>query len=239
MKRKHSLVLAAVCMTAFIFSGCAGGDGSESDKSSHIESISIDTESREQDNTEDLSQDGADAHVNSKDPAHDVAGNRPQNSDNPAGELTDAELEEELARYRQEREDNIQEVGGLVEGGSPDESNYTFDLSGIGYSAQFDTREATEGFATARIYVTDTLGIEPNTKQVVYMCVDPRVLAIYEDEDKGFAAGYDNSNIFVCEYCGEDDVWQYLILVRDGKGSAWNVIHHGSSYMAEGKDGLL
>ncbi|MCH5250131.1 MAG: hypothetical protein J1E98_09365 [Lachnospiraceae bacterium] len=235
MKRKHSLVLAAVCMTAFIFSGCAGGDGLESDKSLHMESISIDTESREQDNTEDFSQDGADAHVNAKDSTRDEAGNQPQDSDNPAGELTDAELDEELARYRQEREDNIQEVGGLVEGGSPDESNYTFDMSGIGL-IQFDTRETTEGFAAARIYVTDTLGIKPSTKMEVYMCVDPKVLAIYEDEDKGVAAGYDNSNIFVCEYCGEGNVWQYLILVRDGKGSAWEVIHHGSSYMEESEE---
>ena len=34
----------------------------------------------------------------------------------------------------------------------------------------------------------------------------------------------------VCEYCNEDGVWQYLILVREGKGSEWNVIHNGSSY---------
>ena len=134
-----------------------------------------------------------------------------------------------MARYRQEREDNIQEVNGLVESGSPDESNYTFDMSGIGLS-QFDTREVAEGFATARIYVTDTLKVKPSTKMEVYMCVDPRILAIYEDEDKGVATGYDNSNIFVCEYCGEDNVWQYLILVRDGKDSKWKVIHNGSSY---------
>ena len=85
-------------------------------------------------------------------------------------------------------------------------------------------------FRSARIYVTDSLGIEPDTKMVTYMCIDPRILNIYEDEDKGVAAGYDNNNIFVCEYCNEDGVWQYLILVREGKGSEWNVIHNGSSY---------
>ena len=62
------------------------------------------------------------------------------------------------------------------------------------------------------------------------ICPDPRVLAIYDDEDKGVAAGYDSSNIFVCEYCNGDGVWQYLILVRDGKSGAWSVIHDGSSY---------
>lgn len=146
------------------------------------------------------------------------------------GEQSDIELEEELKRYRQEREDNIQESNGLVEGGSPDEDNYSFDMSGTFYSGQFDTREATEAYAAARIYVTDTLGIKPSTKMTTYMCIDPRILEIYEDEDKGVAAGYDNNNIFVCEYCNEEGVWKYLILVRDGKGSAWNVIHNGNSY---------
>ena len=62
------------------------------------------------------------------------------------------------------------------------------------------------------------------------MCIDPRILNIYDAEDKGVAAGYDNNNIFVCEYCKEEGVWQYLILVREGRGSEWNVIHNGTSY---------
>lgn len=233
MKRKFSLVLATVYMITFVLNGCAGGDGSESEKSSRLENISIDTEidteNGEQGNTEVHPQDGADTHVNIEDSAQDGTKDQSQTSGDASGALTDAELEEELARYRQEREDNIKEANGLVEGGSPDESNYTFDMSGIGLS-QFDTKETTEGFAAARIYVTDTLGIKPSTKMEIYMCVDPRILAIYEDEDKGVAVGYDNSNIFVCEYCGEGDVWQYLILVRDGKGSQWKVIHNGDSY---------
>lgn len=143
---------------------------------------------------------------------------------------SDAELEEELGRYRKEREELIQEAGGLVEGGTPDEKSYSFDLSGALYESQFDTKELTEAYAAARIYVTDTLGIEPPTKMTVYMCIDPRILAIYTDEDKGVAAGYDNSNIFVCEYCDESGVWQYLILTREKKGSAWNVIYNGDRY---------
>ena len=124
----------------------------------------------------------------------------------------------------------IQETNGLVEGGSPDEGNYSFDMSGSFYTSRFDTRETTEAYAAARIYVTDILGLKPSTKMVTYMCIDPRVLAIYDDENKGVAAGYDSSDIFICEYCNEDGVWQYLILVRDGKGGAWSVIHDGSSY---------
>lgn len=216
MKRKYGLILAAVCMTAFVLSGCAGGNDSGGDTPSRLQGVPMDAESGGQGNAGDYAQGGS--------------GDQSLASGGASGTQTEAGLEEELARYRQEREDTIQEANGLVEGGSPDESNYTFDLSGTSYSAQFDTRETTEGYAAARVYVTDTLGIKPSTKQVVYMCVDPRILAVYEDEDKGVAAGYDSSNIFVCEYCGEGDVWQYLILVRDGKGSQWKVIHNGSSY---------
>lgn len=152
-----------------------------------------------------------------------------QSSEHDKEEQADSE-QEELKNYRQEREDAIIEVNGLVEGGSPDENNYSFDMSGLDYAGQFDTKEMTQAYAAAKIYVTDILGIKPNTKMTTYMCIDPKMLAIYEDEDKGVAAGYDNNNIFLCEYCNEEDVWQYLILVRDSKDSPWNVIHNGNSY---------
>ena len=229
MKRNYSMIIVAtVCMTIFLVGGCAEDNSPDAGGPSQIQNVPINTEVGVQGDTENIAQ-GEDIQGDTEGYAQDNTEDQSQVSGNVSGELTNAELEEELARYRQEREDNIQESGGLVEGGSPDESNYTFDLSGIGLS-QFDTRETTEGFAAARIYVTDTLGITPSTKMEVYMCVDPRILEIYEDEDKGVAAGYDNGNIFVCEYCGENNVWQYLILVRDGKGSQWVVIHNGSSY---------
>jgi hypothetical protein len=62
-------------------------------------------------------------------------------------------------------------------------------------------------------------------------CIDPRMNAIYDDEDKGVAAGYENANIFVAEYeTAEDDVYSYLVLVRDSKGSSWEIIYDGLSY---------
>lgn len=152
-----------------------------------------------------------------------------QSSEHDKEEQADSE-QEELKNYRQEREDAIIEVNGLVEGGSPDENNYSFDMSGLDYAGQFDTKEMAQAYAAAKIYVTDILGIKPNTKMTTYMCIDPKMLAIYEDEDKGVAAGYDNNNIFLCEYCNEEDVWQCLVLVRDSKDSPWNVIHNGNSY---------
>ena len=58
------------------------------------------------------------------------------------------------------------------------------------------------------------------------------MIAIYEDEDKGVASGYDADNIFLCEF-NDNGNWQYLILVREGKGSEWEVLHHGSSYKTD------
>ena len=206
-----------MCMT-----GCANESGNGPDAPVQIEASAIrdEKESKEDVNVPDTQIQGE---SQTQTPV-------PENNEGAVGGQADAELEEELKNYRKEREDMIQEANGLVEGGSPDEDNYSFDMSGSFYTSRFDTRETTEAYAAARIYVTDTLGIKPSTKMVTYMCIDPRVLAIYDDEDKGVAAGYDSSNIFVCEYCNGDGVWQYLILVRDGKGSAWSVIHDGSSY---------
>lgn len=62
-------------------------------------------------------------------------------------------------------------------------------------------------------------------------CMDPRINAIYDDEDKGVAKGYDNENIYIEEYETEkDDVYSYIFLVRDSKQSPWKVIHHGDNY---------
>ncbi|MGL4372861.1 MAG: hypothetical protein ACRCS6_03700, partial [Turicibacter sp.] len=62
-------------------------------------------------------------------------------------------------------------------------------------------------------------------------CLDPRVNALYDDENKGVVAGYENEDIRIEEYETEkDDVYSYLFLVRDSKEGPWKVIHHGNSY---------
>lgn len=214
MKNQKLFTTMAAFTVVVGLAGCAKESGNEPDTPIQIESSVI----------------GEDASATQIQGESQMQTPIPENNEGSVEEQTDAMLEEELRNYRQEREDMIQEADGLVEGGSPDEDNYSFDMSGSFYTSRFDTREITEAYAAARIYVTEILGFMPSTKMVTYMCIDPRVLAIYDDEDKGVAAGYDSSNIFVCEYCNGDGVWQYLILVRDGKGSAWNVIHDGSSY---------
>ena len=222
MKNKKLFTAMVVFVMVTGLAGCAKESGNEPDAPIQIESSVL---REEMDSEEDA--DASDIEIQGESQMQTPI---PQNNEGSMEERTDAQLEEELKNYRQEREDMIQEANGLVEGGSPDEENYSFDMSGSFYTSRFDTRETTEAYAAARIYVTDTLGFRPSTKMVTYMCIDPRVLAIYDDEEKGVAAGYDSSDIFVCEYCNGDGVWQYLILVRDGKGSAWSVIHDGSSY---------
>ena len=222
MRNQKFLTAMVVCAMAMGMAGCANESGNGPAAPVQIEASAI---SEEKESKEDVKI--PDTQVQEESQAQTPVS---ESNEGTVGGQADAELEEELKNYRKEREDMIQEANGLVEGGSPDEDNYSFDMSGSFYTSRFDTRETTEAYAAARVYVTDTLGIKPSTKMVTYMCIDPRVLAIYDDEDKGVAAGYDSSNIFVCEYCNGDGVWQYLILVRDGKGSAWSVIHDGSSY---------
>lgn len=220
MGTKKNFAVAAMCVMVMALSGCAGGKEQQPSALIPTEDVSAGNDNEVQNRTDD----------DMEQKETEIQADFSQNEEDMTQGQTDAELEEELKQYRQEREDTIQESNGLLEIGSPDESNYSFDLSKSYYISQFDTREMTEAYAAARIYVTDSLGIEPGTKMVTYMCIDPRILNIYEDEDKGVAAGYDNNNIFVCEYCNEDGVWQYLILVREGKGSEWSVIHNGISY---------
>lgn len=220
-KRIGNKKFLAVMVTGAMAMGLAGCVN-EADAPVQTESFAIRDENEKKENAGD-----SDTQIQGEQQPH--VSSSGENGSSAQGQ-TDTEREEELRTYRQEREELIHEANGLVEGGSPDEDNYSFDMSGSFYTSRFDTREITEAYAAARIYVTDTLGIKPATKMAVYMCIDPEILAIYDDEDKGVAAGYDSSNIFVCEYCNEEGIWKYLIIVRDGKGSAWNVIHNGSSY---------
>ena len=143
----------------------------------------------------------------------------------------DADLEERLAQYREEREGmtNVAMGNGVSGYGAPNADNFGFQADTADYMQNFDSRELNKAYETAKKYVTETLAISVETKAVVYPCIDSRITEVYEAEDKGVADGYDSKNIFVCEYC-DNGTWQYLILVRDGKDSGWSVIHHGGSY---------
>lgn len=136
-------------------------------------------------------------------------------------------LDESLLRYREEREKSNEKMpDGTVMVVEPNEDDYDIDFSGYEYmSSLFDTREKTEAFEAALKYLKDTYGIEK-----VYWCIDPRVYELYGNEEKGVADGYEDDNIFVAEYAGVDGEWNYLILVREGKGSEWKVVRDGKDY---------
>ena len=150
--------------------------------------------------------------------------NQSQSQNAEAIENTEG-IEEELAAYRAEREKGVSSSGGYTMVQAPNEENYNYGVGDSGHSTVFDSRELNEAYRAADAYIKNTLNLESEA----WTCVDPRMNAIYEDEDKGVASGYDADNIFVCEY-NDNGNWQYLILVREGKGSGWEVLYHGSSY---------
>lgn len=144
--------------------------------------------------------------------------------------VSETDAEAELLRFRQDREEMIHLDGEYIEMGTPNEAEYSLDFSAIEESPQFEYQEISAAYEAAQLYVTQTLGIRPPTKCEVYMCMDPDMAQIYRDEDKGVAAGYENENIFLSEFCGEDHDWQCLVLVREGKGKPWEVSYCGNDY---------
>lgn len=143
---------------------------------------------------------------------------------------TEEDIDTALEAYRTERE-NLQ--GRTIDGCDlailPNEENYGYGVGECSYTARFDSRELSLAFEEAIRYVEEELQADGSS---VWICADPRMVAIYEDPDKGVAEGYDADNIFLCEY-QEQGKWQYLILVREKKGADWSVLYHGSHYKTE------
>ena len=215
MRKNMRFIAAMVCMMVMGLTACGGGNDDTAGGPRQLEPVPM-TEGVEQGDsgTEGQSSDGQ--------------------QENQEGET----LEEMLAEYRADREDatSVPMGNGVTGSGSglrnPEDYGFSIEPTATNILENFDSREMVEALNTAKQYVENTLGITIETKNTVYMCVDPRIWELYEAEDKGVAEGYEPENIYVCEYC-DNGTWQYLILVRDGKGSAWKVIHHGSSYIEE------
>lgn len=145
-----------------------------------------------------------------------------EENDSQSGE----DIEQVLADYRSDRAKGESDTpDGYVLAVAPNEEDYGFGVGDTSYTSRFDTKEVSEAFKAAEKYIEDTLKI----KSPLYCCVDPRMTAIYDDEDKGVANSYDADNIFLCEY-SENGEWQYIILVREGKGKEWTVLFHGNTY---------
>jgi hypothetical protein len=211
--KKNQVKLFAVGMFVLVFVSACGSKDINSIISEDIEDVAHSTEEQESGTDTGTSQTEESSQLTSQ-----------------STESTDAEenIEEELADYRAEREKGTSSHGNYTMVELPNEENYNKIGDSNDYTSRFDSRELNEAFEVAEAYVKDTLNLESE----VWSCIDPRMLAIYEDEDKGVASGYDADNIFLCEF-NNNGSWQYLILVREGKGSDWEVLYQGSSYKNE------
>ena len=220
--------IISVVMFCMCLSVCCACAGPFTNGKQENDSLNAKTQAEDEN-----SQQDKELHENAESGTSDAEEDGKDDSQMKGSQQEDASLEEELSRYRQEREDGIQQSSGAVLMEQPELDSYAFiaDLYRIiSRMPQFDTKEMGEAYAASESYIKDVLAIQPPTKNIVYMCVDPRMAAIYEDNDKGVAAGYANDQIYITEYCDGDGVWQYLILARDGKEAPWQVIHNGRSY---------
>lgn len=144
----------------------------------------------------------------------------------------DTEIDKELARIRKERKESFTSSGGFSSVVTatghdlPGQSKNMPDFSQESYESEMQRAKAIADYIKNELKVPE--------KEYGYnqsSCDDPRMNAIYDDEDKGVAKGYENENISIEEFETEkDDVYSYLILGRDSKDSPWKVIHHGNSY---------
>lgn len=175
-------------------------------------------------------------HAGEQEKQNDTKPEQPEENKNsqpqPQTTASAENLEKEMAAYRAEREKGVSSLGNYTMVQLPNGENYKYGVGDIGNTPEFDSRELNLAYKVADDYVEEILKMESE----VWECIDPRMIAIYEDKDKGVANGYDADNIFLCEY-NDNGKWQYLILVREKKGSEWKVLYHGDSYKTDESDG--
>lgn len=215
MRKKYIKLMAAGMLILVFMAGCSPIDGANG------------TVSENADDSGDYA--GEKASENDAKPVQ-----REENKNSSSQSWTEAsaeELEKELAAYRAEREKANWIQDGLEFQTDPS-GNYKYGVGSYDNEPDFDSRELNMAYKVADDYVAGTLKLDSEA----WNCVDPRMNAIYEDKDKGVANGYEAENIFLCEY-NDNGKWQYLILVREGKGSDWKVLYHGGSYKTKKNDG--
>lgn len=210
MKKNQVKLIAAGMLILVFMTGC----GSNSNARNKGANGTVSEVAGEQESQKDTKPEQSEENKNSQ----------PQ----PPAAATAEDIEKELAAYRAEREKGVSSSGNYTMAKAPNEENYQYGVGSSDCYARFDSREKNLAFKAAVDYVEGTLKLEGE----VWGCVDPRMNAIYDDEDKGVADGYDADNIFLCEY-NDNGKWQYLILVREKKGSDWKVLYHGSSYKTD------
>ena len=236
MRKKYGrLIMAGMLILVFMagcsFKGNAINDGANGSVSENEDNSGYDAGEKENQNDK-KSEENKNSQADTQSKQLEENKNS-QTQSQPQSTPTAEELEKEMAAYRAEREKGESSDGKFQLAQDPSEENYKYGIGNSNsYTVRFDARELNEAYEVADNYVEKTLELESEA----WECIDPRMTAIYEDEDKGVANGYDADNIFLCEY-NDHGTWQYLILVREGKGSDWSVLYHGSSYKTEKNDG--
>lgn len=147
-------------------------------------------------------------------------------------EQQDTELDKKIAAMRAFRKKNLKSENGSMTAISQVDT----DLPGQSKNRpKVDEGESRKQLEVINIYLAKKFNIDPNNESEIgkidsATCIDPRVNAIYEDEDKGVAKGYGNDDIHVQEYEDKDGSYKYLILVKDKDSKQWKVIKDGNGY---------
>lgn len=235
MRKKYIKLMTTGMLILVFMAGCSSNGNAINDGANGTVSENADDSgyhAGEQENQNDTkSEENKNSQTDTKSEQSEENKNSQTQSQHQAA-ATAEDIEKELAAYRSEREKGKSSDGNYDYAKTPNEENYKYGVGDFGNTPEFDSREINLAYKAARAYIEDTLHLEGE----ICDCVDPRMNAIYEDEDKGVANGYEADNIFLCEYY-DHGKWQYLILVREGKGSDWKVLYHGSSYKTDESDG--
>lgn len=145
----------------------------------------------------------------------------------------DTEIDKVLATIRKARKESVEVKDGSVSQISSNSSNLPGQSKNMPDFSNEDRENWEQRVNIELDYLENELKIprRPVYEYDIAQCLDPRINAIYDEEDKGVANGYDNENIFISEYETEkDDIYSYIFFVRDSKDSPWKIIYHGNSY---------
>ncbi|MFV0343890.1 MAG: hypothetical protein ACK5JH_13550 [Anaerocolumna sp.] len=145
----------------------------------------------------------------------------------------DTELNKVLTDMRTYRKDNVKFENGSVTTFAMNDSQITGQTKN---RPDFSNEPTESSYARIQVmydYVQNTVGVQQREGYGwdIAQCIDPRMNAIYDDQDKGVAESYENENIYVAEYETKvDNVYSYFIMVREDKNSEWKVIYDGIDY---------
>ncbi|MGL4452670.1 MAG: hypothetical protein ACRCTZ_16000 [Sarcina sp.] len=142
----------------------------------------------------------------------------------------ESELDKTLAEHRKFRKENKSEKNGS----SSMMSMSTMSIPSYPKNVpSFEDENLEDMYQVAIDYLIEEKGFTKDEndyiKEDFAQCIDPRIMELYDNEDKGLLSGYNNENIFVIEYEIEGR-YEFLFLVRKNKNEEWHVKYEGTSY---------